>query len=122
MAEYNDSHRRDRTRRPYRKKTLRRCPEFDLVAIHEGDRTILDILETIENNQRDFSTISGIVCRTMDGEIIKTPPRAPFMDLDSLDYPAWDLLDGFPDKYNPGFFKVGQVPSVSFVSSRGLPV
>ncbi|MGC9327697.1 MAG: B12-binding domain-containing radical SAM protein, partial [Candidatus Hinthialibacter sp.] len=102
-------------------ETLRRCPDFDLAAVHEGDQTILEILQAVENGGKDFSSIAGIVCRNENGEIIKTPPRPPFFDLDSLDFPAWELLDGFPEKYNPGFFKVGHVPSVSFVSSRGCP-
>jgi len=102
-------------------ETLRRCADFDLAAIHEGDQTILDILQAVENGQRDYSSIAGIVYRNVDGEIVKNPSRAPFMELDTLDFPAWDLLTDFPDKYNPGYFKVKQVPSVSFVSSRGCP-
>ncbi len=102
-------------------ETLRRCPAFDLVAIHEGDETILDILLAVGQGSRDFTSIPGIVCRTSDGEIVRTPARPLFKDLDTLDFPAWDLLNDFPEKYNPGFFKVGQVPSVSFVSSRGCP-
>lgn len=102
-------------------ETLRRCPDFDIAAVHEGDQTILDILQAMENKEREFTGVAGIVCRNANGEIIETPTRPPFMDLDSLDFPAWDLLPGFPEKYNPGYFKVGQLPSISFVSSRGCP-
>jgi anaerobic magnesium-protoporphyrin IX monomethyl ester cyclase len=102
-------------------ETIRRCPHFDFAAIHEGDETILDILHTMEEGNHDFSSIAGIVCRNQDGEIVKTAPRPPFTDLDSLPFPAWDLLPGFPHAYSPGFFKVAQVPSTSFVSSRGCP-
>ncbi len=102
-------------------ETLRRCPEFDLVAIGEGDRTILDILNALDNGVRDFTTIPGLACRSPEGEIIHTVRREPFVDLDSLPFPAWDLLDGFPQRYTPGYFKVAQIPSASFVSSRGCP-
>ncbi len=102
-------------------ETLRRCPEFDLAAVHEGEETILEILEAVEEGSRNFTSIAGIVCRNGAGQLIKTPARRAFMDLDSLPYPAWDLLRDFPAKYTPGYFKVAQVPSVSFVSSRGCP-
>ncbi|MDX9755065.1 MAG: radical SAM protein [bacterium] len=102
-------------------ETLRRCPAFDFAAIHEGDQTILDILQTMQEGSRDFARIPGIVCRDSEGAIHKTPPRPPFQDLDSLPFPAWDLLEGYPHRYNPGYFKVAQMPSASFVSSRGCP-
>lgn len=102
-------------------ETLRRCPDFDLAAVHEGDRTILDILQAVDGGRRDFSNVAGIVCRDSGGQHVRTAARAPLQDLDGLDFPAWDLLPDFPEKYNPGFFKVGQIPSVSFVSSRGCP-
>ncbi len=102
-------------------ETLQRCPAFDIAAINEGDESILDILTAVEARTFNFAEIPGLVCRTQEGEIIRTRPRVPFRDLDSLDYPAWDLLNNFPDKYTPGYFKVGKMPSVSFVSSRGCP-
>lgn len=102
-------------------ETLRRCADFDFAAIHEGEKTVLDILHCMEEGISDFSRVAGIVCRSGQGEFIKTGERPPFTDLDSLPFPAWDLLSGYPDKYNPGYFKVAQVPSASFVSSRGCP-
>lgn len=102
-------------------ETLTRCSAFDFAAIHEGDQTILDILQSIADGTSDFASIPGIVCRDGEGQTIQTPPRPPFQDLDTLPFPAWDLLDGYPDRYTPGYFKVAQVPSTSFVSSRGCP-
>ena len=102
-------------------ETLARCADFDFAAIHEGDQTIVELLRAIENNVLDFSSIAGITCRDSAGDIIKTAARPAFLELDTLPFPAWDLLAGYPDKYTPGYFKVAQVPSASFVSSRGCP-
>ncbi len=102
-------------------ETLSRCDAFDLAAIHEGDETLLDLLERIEAGNRDFEEVQGVVCRTSDGDIHRAPARGPFQDLDTNPFPAWDLLCGFPERYSPGFFKVKRLPSTSFVSSRGCP-
>lgn len=102
-------------------ETLHRCKAFDAVAIHEGDETILDLLERVDTGRADFSEIPGIVYREGDGTIHKTTPRPAYFDLDRNPFPAWELLEGFPQHYSPGFFKVKQLPSASFVSSRGCP-
>ncbi len=48
--------------------------------------------------------------------------RRPFIaDLDSLPLPAWDLLEGFPERYLPAPFKVRQLPAATLVTSRGCP-
>lgn len=101
--------------------TLERCPSFDACALHEGERTVLDLLAAIENGEGDFGAVKGLAYRAADGEIRRTPPQPAFTDLDSLPFPAWDLLNEFPEKYSPGYFKVRQMPSTSFVSSRGCP-
>ncbi len=102
--------------------TLEECPSFDMAAIHEGENTILQILEMVENGNRNFHNIHGIAYRDSHTNTIqKTPPGPMFQDMDSLPFPAWDLLPGFPDKYTPGYFKVKKMPSTSFVSSRGCP-
>ncbi|MGI6457787.1 MAG: B12-binding domain-containing radical SAM protein [bacterium] len=102
-------------------ETLQVCPALDIAAVNEGERTILQILEAVEKGERDFSGIHGVVYRDRDGGIGRTPPPQTFKDLDSLPFPAWDLLPGFPQNYSPGYFKVRQLPSTSFVSSRGCP-
>lgn len=102
-------------------ETLRRCSAFDFVAIGEGDKTLPDILNALDNGARNFTSIPGIACRTSDGGIVRTERPAPFKELDSLPFPAWELLQGFPHRFSPGYFKVAQVPSASFVSSRGCP-
>ncbi|MBD3265129.1 hypothetical protein GF373_00535, partial [bacterium] len=79
-------------------ETLQRCPAFDFAAIHEGDETILDILNSIQNGDGDVTAIPGIACRAGEGTVAKTPPRPPFRELDTLPFPAWDLLNEYPHK------------------------
>ncbi len=101
--------------------TLKKCSNFDIAAIHEGENTILQLLEMVENGDRQFDSVNGVSYRDSDSSIKRTTPGPMFKDMDSLPFPAWDLLPEFPNRYNPGYFKVKKMPSTSFVSSRGCP-
>jgi anaerobic magnesium-protoporphyrin IX monomethyl ester cyclase len=75
-------------------ETLEECPSIDIVVIGEGEITVLDLA-----TQKNLSDIAGIVYR--DGSTIKTnPPRRMIKDLDSIEFPARDLLP--EEKYRPG--------------------
>ena len=76
-------------------------PEFflrktgaDVAVIGEGERTIVELLETLEEG-RNLAGVPGIAFRR-DDACIRTPEREPIRDIDSIPYPAWDL---FPMDY-----------------------
>lgn len=62
----------------------------DFAVMGEGEETILELIEAIEG-KREMGSVAGIIYRG-DGEVIATEPRKPIQDLDSLPYPAWDLI------------------------------
>lgn len=100
-------------------ETMGRFAVFDVAVIGEGEVTIIDLLEAIDNKS-PFIDIPGIILR--EGGDLKSTGRRQFLtDLDKLPYPAWDLLDGFPEKYLPAPFKVRKTPAASLVTSRGCP-
>jgi radical SAM superfamily enzyme YgiQ (UPF0313 family) len=49
--------------------------------------------------------------------------RAPYLDdLDSLPFPAWDVLgDAFPHRFGPSIFNYRCTPVATLVTSRGCP-
>jgi anaerobic magnesium-protoporphyrin IX monomethyl ester cyclase len=100
-------------------ETMERFPEFDLAVIGEGEETIVELLQALDSGS-GFDTIPGIVMRRA-GESISTGRRAFLSDLDTLPYPAWDILEGFPGDYPPATFKVRKLPAASLVTSRGCP-
>ncbi len=63
----------------------------DYVAHGEGEVTLPDLVEAIEKG-RDPASVAGISF-LQDGRVHRTPDRPPIDDLDSLPFPAWDLLD-----------------------------
>ncbi|HEY6008562.1 MAG TPA: cobalamin-dependent protein, partial [Geobacteraceae bacterium] len=69
------------------------CPAVDVVVLGEGERTMAEIV-----GGASFDAIAGIAYRH-NGEILRTPPREPIPDLDSLPLPAYHLLP--MEKYRP---------------------
>jgi radical SAM superfamily enzyme YgiQ (UPF0313 family) len=69
---------------------------IDIAVIGEGEFTFCDLLEYFEKGI-DISKIDGIAFMR-NGKLIVTKQRGAIEDLDSLPFPAWDLID--IDKYS----------------------
>jgi anaerobic magnesium-protoporphyrin IX monomethyl ester cyclase len=63
---------------------------FDFIVRGEGELTMLDLARHIEEGN-SFEEVKGI-SYISDGEVIRTPNRPLIQDLDSLPFPARDLL------------------------------
>ena len=63
----------------------------DMVVIGEGEITLLEIVEKHERGQ-DICSISGTAVRK-NGNIVKNPERPFVHNLDSLPFPARDMVD-----------------------------
>src|SRR3989475_6881013 len=58
--------------------------QFDLVAVGEGEETIVQVMEHVDD--RRFEEIPGLVFKR-DGEIVRTPPRVRSKDMSHLPLP-----------------------------------
>lgn len=74
------------------------CPEdvladnnIDFVVIGEGEDTFVRLLEETQK-AGDYGRVKGIAFRR-DGAVNITEPAGLIEDLDSLPYPAWDLVE-----------------------------
>jgi radical SAM superfamily enzyme YgiQ (UPF0313 family) len=100
-------------------ETLTAFPVFDYGVMGEGEATLVDLLDSLESNG-EVKKVKGIVYRGADH--VEVTERRPFIeDLDSLPFPAWDILKGFPQRYHPPAFRFRKVPAASLVTSRGCP-
>lgn len=91
--------------------TLNESPQIDFVARGEGERVMYDLVSELESGR--YTEVKGITYR--DGSTIKRNPRPPpIKDLDSIPFPAYDLLD-------MGAYFQGPVRAGTMVSSRGCP-
>ncbi len=91
---------------------------FDIAVVGEGEQTLLELSRKVLNHDFDFSGVDGIYYR-QKGNIKATKPRALFPDLDSLPYPAYDLLP--LDRYRPSIQWIKKRPFLMLYTARGCP-
>lgn len=78
-------------------EVMKICPDVDFLVKGEGEETFLKLVKSIEDRgiseEKDelFKNIKGISYR-WNGKIIHNPPREFIKNLDSLPFPARDLL------------------------------
>jgi len=93
---------------------LELIPALDLIVIGEGEETFSELYDKVNNGSKDFESVSGLCLRDRVLGFKFTNPRALISDLNTIPYPAYDLLE--TDIY----FKSSSIPfSVdSFKSKR----
>ena len=90
----------------------------DFIIIGEGELTLLELIDSLSLEKTDLSQVSGIAFQK-DGAIIKTNKRPVLKDLDSLPFPAWDLIDIMP--YKKTWLKHSGFFSINMTTTRGCP-
>jgi radical SAM superfamily enzyme YgiQ (UPF0313 family) len=100
-------------------ETMTRLPALDIAVVGEGESTIVELLESLQAGKSP-AAVQGIIYRN-GTKLCDTGRRPLIADLDSLPFPAWDLLEEFPERYLPAPFKVRNLPAATLVTSRGCP-
>ena len=98
-----------------KEEILNHFPAIDFVIAGEGEYAFLDLV-----NGKAPDTITGLYFR--DGTSVKQGPlqgRDTLCTMDDLPFPAYDLVDGFPNKYALPLFSYPKHPGASVISSRG---
>jgi len=90
---------------------------FDVVAIGEGEQTMLELVEAVENHS-DFNDIKGIMFKEK-GRIVATPARDFVGDLDKIPFPSRELFDNqtYKNYYSRNF----GYTTTAIITSRGCP-
>jgi radical SAM superfamily enzyme YgiQ (UPF0313 family) len=101
------------------RETMERYPQFDYAIPGEGEKSLVALLETIENDASPGSVPELIYRR--DGFVRQSTGGAVNRDLDRLPMPAWDLLPGFPKAYKPAIYDFPRGPVATIAASRGCP-
>jgi len=71
---------------------LQLVPEMDMICIGEGEETFSELYDEINQETKDFEKVNGLCLR--DNETFKfTKPRALISDLNTIPYPAYDLME-----------------------------
>jgi anaerobic magnesium-protoporphyrin IX monomethyl ester cyclase len=84
-------------------------PAIDVVIRGEGERTFVEWLARLHTPQL-WHTIPGLAFRAAAGQIVTTPSRRLIEDLDTLPFPAYDLLNmpayGRNSRNHPGLTSI----------------
>jgi anaerobic magnesium-protoporphyrin IX monomethyl ester cyclase len=94
---------------------LKRFQHIDYLCLGEGEETMAELAAGIRP-----SDIHGLAFRD-NGSVLINKPRELIPDLDSLPFPAYEKLRGFPSKYNLPLFSYVKPPGATMVTSRGCP-
>jgi anaerobic magnesium-protoporphyrin IX monomethyl ester cyclase len=89
----------------------------DFIILGEGEQTISELLDALSAGE-NVNGIPGIAYKQNDS-IIKTMKRQVMKDLDSLPFPAWDLLD--ITEYKNSWLRTAGYFSINIGTTRGCP-
>ena len=101
-----------------KERVLEDFPMIDFVVVGEGEQTLSEL---VESGPKEAASVQGVVYRKTGGEVCFTGYRAKGIDLDTLPFPAYEKLEGYPQAYKLTIFNYPKTPNSSCVSSRGCP-
>ncbi|MBR2526665.1 radical SAM protein [bacterium] len=77
----------------------------DFIGIGEGELTMPELLDAIENHSKPYSEILGIAYKDKDGKCVINPRRPLIQDIDTIAMPAYDL-------FNIDFYAMLRMPNI----------
>lgn len=98
----------------------------DAAVVGEGEETLTELVRVITEEGPGWRSpeilrkVAGIAF-TADGKTELSAPRPPIADLDSLPFPAWDLLDYRRYWQVSGMSTMGKRAYLPLTTSRGCP-
>jgi radical SAM superfamily enzyme YgiQ (UPF0313 family) len=90
----------------------------DYIILGEPEGPLLKLVAAISNPETELGKIDGIAFRAA-GKIQKTNRAAVLKELDSIPFPAWDLVDLSP--YKNSWMKSAGYFSMNMATTRGCP-
>lgn len=102
-----------------------RWPEYlshgaDYVLVGEGEITLGELIGHLtRRDDAPLEEIQGLAFRDSHGQLVRTPRRPDLKQLDSLPFPAWDLVD--VQRYRDIWRRRHGYYSMNAVTSRGCP-
>jgi radical SAM superfamily enzyme YgiQ (UPF0313 family) len=91
----------------------------DFAVVGEGEETLRELAEALERGATDLSAVRGLIWREIGSQIRRNPPRDVIQDLDSLPFPARNLVDMNRFRLH-SYIDFGK-KSATMITSRGCP-
>jgi radical SAM superfamily enzyme YgiQ (UPF0313 family) len=102
---------------PLGSKVLGSSPSVDFAIRGEYDEALLEIVDRLAAGTDEWRKVEGITVRNEAGEVEDVGGYRHVKDLDSLPFPAYDLVD--LTKYHESVFR--RIPAATMITSRGCP-
>ncbi len=94
----------------------------DAAVSGEGELSFEMVLREWFDGDRDLSKIPALIWRSPDGSVVRNPGETPLIeDLDSLPFPAYDLIDVPSYWRSVSFTPIPHRKYISLFTSRGCP-
>jgi radical SAM superfamily enzyme YgiQ (UPF0313 family) len=90
----------------------------DFILLGEAEQTLAELIDALRQNQSHFLSIPGLAYKQEDA-VIKTAKRNVLKELDTLPFPAWDLVE--IDSYRKMWLKHKGYFSLNMATTRGCP-
>ncbi len=90
----------------------------NFVLLGEAELTVRELVEALEVKNHDYYSIEGLAFKH-NGAVVKTKQRHVMKDLDSLPFPAWDMINLEP--YRNSWLKNAGYFSMNMATTRGCP-
>ena len=90
----------------------------DFIVVGEAEQTTIELINTLKSGEAKFEEINGL--RYMEnGSLTQTNKRENLRELDTLPFPAWDLIN--IKEYKKRWIKSSGYFSLNMVTTRGCP-
>lgn len=99
----------------YQDETIR-LPAIDSIVVGEGEEAFVELIQALIE-KKPLTGIKGLVFKAPDKTIVNNGPRDFIADLDSISFPARDLIDY--QRYRSLIAE--HYTSTTIISSRGCP-
>ncbi len=93
--------------------------EIDFGVVGEGEETLYELMNA--SSGAETGAIPGLIRRDGSGEPVFNGFRAAGLNLDTLPFPAYAKLAGFPGLYQLPMFNYPRGPGTTMISARGCP-
>jgi radical SAM superfamily enzyme YgiQ (UPF0313 family) len=90
----------------------------DFILLGEAEMSLLEVVNVLNTDAKDYTSIRGISYKINEATV-KTQRRNVIRDLDSVPFPAWDLVDLEP--YRKMWMKSSGYFSMNMGTTRGCP-
>lgn len=101
-------------------KILTDFPVVDFTVVGEGEEALKELIQC-DGERTKLTSIEGLIFRGQDRQPVFNGYRSNRIELDTLPFPAYEKLHGYPDAYQLPIFNYPRVPNSSCISSRGCP-